>query len=399
VRPSVPLLRRAVKKLVSPLTTYGDRRFAGIHEHLDVAVGEDVPSVVDQRMTPVEARLTDLQQRFHDLQAGFMRMEEQVSIDTRTVAELGAAFRRSTDRIFHEVAALAESRDPAHPELGGLLRRALAGDRSADEQLAKLLRELVPAAADRIVGEHRHLPLEEMGNGVAGFLNWAAGHTGPAAQAGVWFNPPVTVLHTAGSVRPNDVNERIVEIPYAMGVAASIRIGGRVLDVGASESTVALSMASLGLEVFAADLRPHPLEHPLLTPVVGPIEEWEGPGAPLDAVFCISSIEHFGIGAYGEEGDNLDLDRDLVERCRTWLRPGGELVITTPYGRWQVDELQRTYDAPHLDALLEGWTLLDRRVCVQTGRATWEASAGEPDASTWDDGSRGVVLLRATPAS
>jgi len=36
-------------------------------------------------------------------------------------------------------------------------------------------------------------------------------------------------------------------------------------------------------------------------------------------------------------------------------------------------------------------------VCVQTGHDRWERADGEPDPSTWDDGTRGVVLARATP--
>jgi hypothetical protein len=64
-----------------------------------------------------------------------------------------------------------------------------------------------------------------------------------------------------------------------------------------------------------------------------------------------------------------------------------------------VDELQRTYDAEHLDALLQGWQVLERAVCVQTGPSCWERADGEPPPGTWDGGARGVVLVRATPSA
>jgi len=234
-----------------------------------------------------------------------------------------------------------------------------------------------------------------IGPGTADFLNWASGHTGPAAQAGLWFNPPVTVFHHDGTVRPGDVNERIVEVPWVMGLATSLAPGSLVLDFGATESTVSLSLASLGLEVIAADLRPYPLAHPGIRSLTGPIEQWEGPDRPLDAVFCVSALEHVGLGAYGEDQTGGDLDRQIVERFASWLKPGGEIAFTAPYGAWSVDELQRVYDAAHLDALFAGWEITAKAICVQTAHDRWERVAYEPD---WSDGRRGVVLLRARVA-
>jgi hypothetical protein len=120
----------------------------------------------------------------------------------------------------------------------------------------------------------------------------------------------------------------------------------------------------------------------------------------LDAVFCVSALEHVGLGAYDEAPTAGDpgrpgLDRQIVERFARWLKPGGEIAFTAPYGRWEVNELQRVYDAEHLDALFSGWQVTARAICVQTAHDRWERTDGEPPSSTWDDGTRGVVLLRA----
>ena len=48
--------------------------------------------------------------------------------------------------------------------------------------------------------------------------------------------------------------------------------------MGASESTVALSLASLGYEVTAIDPRPYPFDHPRLRVVVGNVEDWDPDG-------------------------------------------------------------------------------------------------------------------------
>jgi hypothetical protein len=374
------------------LATHVDRRLQDVHGHLDVAVEHQLGPRVDQRVDRVEDRVTDIQARV-------TAMQGNVDVDVQVATEAVVTLRRSTERLHADVAGLVQVLSPDEPSLPSLLGRSMAGDPEADLELARLLVRLAPAAADRVAGELVGVEAADLGPGVATLLNWAGGHTGPAGQAGVWFNPPVTVVHAPGSVRTNEVNERIVELPYAFGAVAHLPAGSLVLDFGAGESTVALSLAALGLEVIAADLRPHPFTHPNLTAAVGPIEAWEGPPRPLDAVLCISALEHVGLGAYDEEPTEGDLDRTILSQLGRWLRPGGEVVFTAPYGRWEVTSQQRVYDDEHLEALFAGWRVVDRRVCARTGPATWVAVGGEgrPPAPDWGDGTRGVVLLRATP--
>jgi hypothetical protein len=371
------------RRLMRPV----DGRFRDLHGHVDVAVTQ-----VLRRVDPVETAI-------HRIDARLTELESRVSSDTQTSAEFAATFRRATDRLRGELQALwGWATTGVEPQLAELLARSAAGDGQADIELGKVVHDRLPGAADRVVGafEGLHLPI---GPGTADFLNWASGHTGPAAQAGMWFNPAVTVFHHDGTVRPGDVNERIAEIPWVMGLAATLEPGSLVLDFGATESTVSLSLASLGLDVVAADLRPYPLAHPRIRSLTGPIEQWEGPERPLDAVFCVSALEHVGLGAYDEAPTADDptrpgLDRQIVERFAEWLKPGGEIAFTAPYGQWEVNELQRVYDAVHLDALFAGWRITAKAICVQTAHDCWERVDAEPD---WSDGRRGVVLLRATP--
>ena len=395
-------MKRFVRRLLFPLT-WLDNRFRSLHEHVDVAVEHHLEPAINKRFDRVDELRTDMAE-----------LVSRVSSDTQTSAEFAATFRRSTDKMQRELAAMWAFLAPGpEPRFAELLRRCASGDAQAELELAKLLHEQLPGLSDRIVGAHEgeRLPI---GPGTADFLNWSNGHNGPAAQAGVWFNPPVTVFHHDGTVRANDVNERIVEVPYVLAAVAALPTGSQILDFGATESTVALSLAALGHDVIAADLRPYPLQHPRLRSVVGPIETWDGPERPLDAVVCLSALEHVGLGAYDETPTSVlsttddvlsptddgsasgSLDRDIAERFKRWLRPGGELVLTAPYGAWEVGETQRIYDAAHLDALLAGWNIVEKIVCLQTAHDRWERADGEPPASTWDDGTRGVVLVRAT---
>ena len=387
-------MKRLLRRLLFPLTWF-DNRFRSLHEHVDVAVEHHLEPAMNKRFDRVD-----------ELRSDMAELVSRVSSDTQTSAEFAATFRRSTDKMQHELAALWAFLAPGpEPRFAELLRRCASGDAQAELELAKLLHEQLPGLSDRIVGAHEGARLP-IGPGTADFLNWSNGHNGPAAQAGAWFNPPVTVFHHDGTVRANDVNERVVEVPYVLAAVASLPAGSQILDFGATESTVSLSLAALGYEVIAADLRPYPLQHPRLRSLVGPIESWAGPERPLDAVVSLSALEHVGLGAYDEaptaampttDGASGDLDRSIAERFKRWLRPGGELVLTAPYGAWEVGETQRVYDAAHLDALLAGWNVVEKVVCVQTAHDRWERADGEPPTSTWDGGTRGVVLLRATP--
>ncbi|HUF32060.1 MAG TPA: hypothetical protein VMN58_02480 [Acidimicrobiales bacterium] len=386
------LLDRLSRRVTGPVRTHVDERTTDVHRHLDEVVEHQIGPRIDRRVDRVEDRVADIQERV-------TAMQGSVDVDVQVATEAMVTIRRTSELLRQEMDGLLRILAPQEPTLPALIGRSAAGDAEADLELARLLVRMVPAAADRVAGELVGTDLDAMGPGLATLLNWAGGHTSPSGQAAVWFNPPVTVLHEPGSVRTNEVNERIVEIPYAFAAVAGLPTGSLVLDFGAAESTIALSLASLGLEVLAADLRPHPFAHPGITAVTGPIERWAGPPRPLDAVLCISALEHVGLGAYDEEPTDGDLDHTILSLFGQWLRPGGELTFTAPYGRWERGEQQRVYDEAHLVTLFEGWTIVDRRTCAQTGPATWEPVGGDgpPPSSRWDDGTRGVVLLRATP--
>lgn len=250
----------------------------------------------------------------------------------------------------------------------------------------------------RRLAESLEQPLERLDADLAAVLNHAAGHRGPAAQANLWFNAPVTVELGEGDARLAHVNERIVEVPFAMMALGRLPAGAAILDVGSAESTFPLSAASLGYRVTAVEPRGLPYSHPNLATAAARFEDLPAPERPFDAVFLISTIEHVGLPAYGitphgEVTPGLGADRELLQRVREeLLAPDGFVVITTPYGESAADDFERTYDDAALEKLLDGWTIMERRAAGARDALTWEPL--EPGATVGDDG---VVMIVATP--
>jgi SAM-dependent methyltransferase len=276
------------------------------------------------------------------------------------------------------------TRLPVHDRFDELERRLADLDHLGRQALQALGHTFVPHGAVKV-------ELSRLDPASAAFLNWADSPYGYAAQAGLWFNPPVPVEYHAGEVDLLLVNERIVEQPYVFAAVAVATDGpARILDVGGSESTVGLSLASLGHDVTVVDPRTCRLEHPRLTVVQGRLEDLPADVEPFDVAVSLSAIEHFGLEHYGTLRGDERADLQAIAHIRRRLRPGGTLVLTVPIGEPSVDTFQRVYDLAGARALVDGWQVEDLAVVRQVDRLTWEPASADAD-----DGRRGVALLRA----
>ncbi len=262
-----------------------------------------------------------------------------------------------------------------------------------DERLRELALSLgVPTATGN--GDEGANLVENLTASQAELLNFAESHLGFAAQRNLWVNDPVTCLYQAGDVTISNVTERILEVPFALAAVGALATGASVLDVGCAESLLALQLASLGYRVTGIDLRKYPFEHDNLEVVVGMIEEWGGPAEPFDGIICLSSIEHFGLGAYGEDvGDPL-ADKKAMALLKTWIKPDGTLILSVPFGAATDTPTMRVYNTQRLDDLLEGWVTKERRYARRTSPIKWEITSRPP---TEAGPGAGVVMLTAVP--
>lgn len=231
----------------------------------------------------------------------------------------------------------------------------------------------------------------------AGFLNYVRSHRGPLADAGLWINEPVVVEWRPREVRVATVNERIIEQPFVHGALGSLPPGSHVVDVGGGESLVGLAQASSGHQVTVVEPAGYPFEHPNLTVARHTVADF-APDEPVDAVVLLSAIEHFGIGAYSDDGGpDHDADLAAMGRVRDLLAPSGIVVLTTPFGPAAVDELERTYDQPRLRALFEGYEIDEVQVGAHRDDTTWTVTSRlrSLDELTTPSGPGHVAMVRA----
>jgi 2-polyprenyl-3-methyl-5-hydroxy-6-metoxy-1,4-benzoquinol methylase len=156
-----------------------------------------------------------------------------------------------------------------------------------------------------------------------------------------------------GRVLPN---ERIVEYPLVLRL---LRPAGRVLDIGCCSSRLPIQIASLGFEVHGVDVRPYPFTHPLFKfHQLDFVRDGARLGAEtFDVVTAVSTVEHIGLGGYGEVTDPQG-DLRAMQAIHTVLKPGGQLIITFPYGRSGLTSKHRVYDQSAVACLIVGFALV-----------------------------------------
>jgi len=351
----------AVRSASRPLLSFFNKRFEDLFQH-------------------VTNEMADAKRSWRDELRG--ALEDQHGATVAAVDAVGAG-----------VVTLAEGSILLQQTVARLERTLL--DATAPAEAAAVLARLAeePAMAQELAALVASRPLGSLPEWVADLANWLGSHRSPLAERGLWLNHPVTVKVAAGDVSIAGVNERIVEIPFVLGLAARAA-DGPALDLGAAESTVALSLASGGRRTYAVDPRGYPFEHPNLTVVSSPIERWEGPSEPLALAISLSTVEHLGLHHYSpEQGDVERADRDTLEQIRGWMAPEGVLVLTAPYGRASIDEFQRVYAADSLPRLLDAWDVVETRYARRLDATTW-APCTAADLAEADEA--GVVLVHAT---
>jgi SAM-dependent methyltransferase len=145
------------------------------------------------------------------------------------------------------------------------------------------------------------------------------------------------------TVSPSRVvfTERIIEYPLVFQyLDKNCR---SILDFGCVEDLLPIHLASLGYNVTGLDFRPYPFTHPNFKFVQADILSWDPPREEYDCAISVSTIEHVGLGGYGDPAKN-DGDKIAVAKLLAALKPGGKLIVSVPFGKSTIQRNMRIYN-------------------------------------------------------
>jgi SAM-dependent methyltransferase len=188
-----------------------------------------------------------------------------------------------------------------------------------------------------------------------------------------WLGPSLTLLaiHFLASLRP------FVGLPSngsweeKVWLARQIPDGpASILDIGGSESITRMLLPP-SCTVMSLDVRfLKGIDSPKA--IIGDATKMPFRDDTFDYVLLSSTIEHIGMGIYGDPEDNQG-DVIAVREARRVVRPNGYLILTTPYSTPGGSTWYRFYSDSMLTKLLAGFRILKKEYLLKdkTFRQVW----------------------------
>ncbi|OUL33180.1 class I SAM-dependent methyltransferase [Nostoc sp. 106C] len=202
-------------------------------------------------------------------------------------------------------------------------------------------------------------------------------------ESGLWFNDPILVGYREnGEAHWVGTTERILEKTFVIHSIASLYDSKpiNILDVGASESLLSYELASFNYSVTAIDIRPIGLFHPNLKFVKSDICQPVLPPASFDCVVALSTIEHIGLGWYGDKiKENYDLE--AIKQIYALLKPEGHFILTVPYGKEALTPVHRIYNKESVQRLVQDFEIIKIAYGVRKDNFTLVITDNELEAS------------------
>jgi SAM-dependent methyltransferase len=195
-------------------------------------------------------------------------------------------------------------------------------------------------------------------------------------------------------------SERLVELPFLF---RNIREPpAKVLDIGCTCSIVSIQLAMLGYSVTGIDIQNYYFRHKNFEFVKGDFNTYDFKGKKFDIIVDISAIEHFGLHTFSNMKLDLDADRKAMRKIRAMLKPGGQLIITAPFGVHElIGNFQRIYGKKDMKDMLKGFRVENSRYYrIRNGSALLPIDAKTAERVKYDakNGEYAVVMISATKA-
>ena len=147
---------------------------------------------------------------------------------------------------------------------------------------------------------------------------------------------------------------------YVYHVAWAIRTVLKVnptCHIDISSSLHFCSALSAVIPVDFYDYRPAQLELSGLKTAACDLNKLDFKSNSVESISCLHTIEHIGLGRYG---DTIDYDGDLkaIAELKRVVKPGGSLLFVTPIGKARITyNAHRIYSYEQICSYFEGFTL------------------------------------------
>ena len=175
---------------------------------------------------------------------------------------------------------------------------------------------------------------------------------------------------------------RLIEYHFIhSNIESDVRL--KILDVGCAGTNLPIELANKGYEVYGIDAVPFPNQQNF-TFVQSNLEYLPFDNDFFDIVTAVSTIEHVGLGRYGDP-ISQEGDKKAVEEIKRIVKPGGKIIITIPCGIGTICyskegiPLHRVYSPISLIKLLSGLKILEISYIVKRGRIWFPASVKEAE--------------------
>ena len=184
------------------------------------------------------------------------------------------------------------------------------------------------------------------------------------------------------------VNERIVENAFVLSQISNVP--SDILDFGTTSSWISLQLASLGHRVKGIDLRPYEFSHPNLNFTQGDVFKTVLPENYFDFVLIVSTLEHVRTEEDGA-------DKKVIKMLSVYLKRGGKMIITVPYGRPVTLSSHRVYSKDRINGIIsEGLFIKEAKYFKKASDIVWmpskEEEVSEADSSKISNGLCCLIL-------
>jgi len=128
-----------------------------------------------------------------------------------------------------------------------------------------------------------------------------------------------------------------------------------ILDVGCWSSLLPEELSNRGHKVFGLDVQDYGKPKGF-TFIKGDVisSDFSFEKDMFDYIICLSTIEHIGIGHYGDKRDKRG-DRIVLEKFSFFLKDEGRLLVTLPFaGNYSENRFQRIHTKKSFLGLIDG---------------------------------------------